>query len=77
MRCLRIETWENGNFSRRKEFRKERKRLNEGKIEIFEVRGSRFPCCVLLALSWNTNENPSTDKLSRAVNKGPSNQNEL
>ena len=25
---------------------------------------SRFPCCVLLALSWNTNENPSTDKLS-------------
>ena len=23
---------------------------------------SRFPCCVLLALSWNTtNENPSTD----------------
>ena len=29
---------------------------------------SRFPCCVLLALSWNTNENPSTDKLSRAIN---------
>ena len=28
---------------------------------------TRFPCCVLLALSWNTtNENPSTDKLSRA-----------
>ena len=26
----------------------------------------RFPCCVLLALS--TNENPSTDKLSRAIN---------
>ena len=25
---------------------------------------SRFPCCVLLALSWNTNGNPSTDKLS-------------
>ena len=31
--------------------------------------GSRFPWCVLLALSWNTtNENPSTDKLSRAIN---------
>ena len=31
---------------------------------------SRFPYCVLLALSWNTttNENPSTDKLSRAIN---------
>ena len=30
----------------------------------------RFPCCVLLALSWNTtNENPSTYKLSRAINK--------
>ena len=30
---------------------------------------SRFPCCVLLALSWNTtNENPSTDKLSKAIN---------
>ena len=29
---------------------------------------SRFPCCVLLALSWNTtNENPSTDKLSKAI----------
>ena len=29
---------------------------------------SRSPCCVLLALSWNTtNENPSTDKLSRAI----------
>ena len=28
---------------------------------------SRFPCCVLLALSRNTNENPSTDKLSRAI----------
>ena len=26
---------------------------------------SRSPCCVVLALSWNTNENPSTDKLSR------------
>ena len=31
---------------------------------------SRFPCCVLLALSWNTSKNPSTDKLSRAINKG-------
>ena len=29
---------------------------------------SRFPCCVLLVLSWATNENPSTDKLSRAIN---------
>ena len=27
----------------------------------------KFPCCVLLALSWNTNENPSTDNLSRAT----------
>ena len=33
---------------------------------------SRSPCCVLLALSWNTtNENPSTDKLSRAINRWP------
>ena len=31
-------------------------------------RGS-FPCCVLLALSWNmTNEDPSTEKLSWAIN---------
>ena len=29
---------------------------------------SKFSCCVLLALSWNTNENLSTDKLSRAIN---------
>ena len=29
------------------------------------LQASRSPCCVLLALSWNTNENPSTDKLSR------------
>ena len=29
---------------------------------------SRFSCSVLLVLSWNTNENPSTDKLSRAIN---------
>ena len=27
-----------------------------------------LPCCVLLALSGNKNENPSTDKLSRAIN---------
>ena len=27
---------------------------------------SRSPCCVFLALSWNTNE--STDRLSRAIN---------
>ena len=33
------------------------------------IESSRSPCCVLLALSWNTtNENPSTDKLSRAIN---------
>ena len=32
------------------------------------VMHSRFPCCVLLALSWNTNANSSTDKLSRAIN---------
>ena len=33
------------------------------------VEGSRFPCCILLALSWNkTNKNPSRDKLSRAIN---------
>ena len=32
---------------------------------------SKFPCCVLLALSWNTtttNKNPRTDTLSRAIN---------
>ena len=34
-----------------------------------QIQPSRFPYCVLLALSWNTNENPSTDKLSRAINK--------
>ena len=33
------------------------------------LKSSRFLCCVLLALSWNTtNENPITDKLSRAIN---------
>ena len=33
---------------------------------------SRFPCCVLLALSWNTtNGNPSTEKLSLAINYVP------
>ena len=39
---------------------------------INKVNYSRSPCCVLLALSWNTtttNENPSTDKLSRAINQ--------
>ena len=30
---------------------------------------SRFSCCVLLALSWNTNENPSRNKLSWAIIK--------
>ena len=30
---------------------------------------SRFPCSVLLTLSWNTkDENPSIDKLNRAIN---------
>ena len=29
---------------------------------------SRFAGCVLLALSWNTDENMSTDKLSKAIN---------
>ena len=37
-------------------------------IAILHYWTSRSPCCVLLALSWNTNENPSTDKLSRAIN---------
>ena len=33
---------------------------------------SRFPCCVLLALSWNTtNENPNADKSSRVINYSP------
>ena len=31
-------------------------------------RCSRFLCCVLLALSWNTNENLSSDKLSWTIN---------
>ena len=35
---------------------------------LFQVTIIRFPCCVLLVLSWNTNENLSTDKLSWAVN---------
>ena len=35
----------------------------------FQIWISRFPCCVLLALSWHTNENPSTGKLSRAINQ--------
>ena len=34
----------------------------------FDVLASRSPCCVLLALSWNTNEYPSRDKLSRVIN---------
>ena len=30
---------------------------------VFAYGHSRFPCCVLLALPWNTtNENPSSDK---------------
>ena len=29
---------------------------------------SKFPCFVLLVLSWSTNENPITDNLSRAIN---------
>ena len=30
----------------------------------------QIPCCVFLDLSWDTNENPSTDiKLSRAIKK--------
>ena len=33
-----------------------------------DVFPSRFSCCVLLALSWNTSKNLSTDKLSRAIN---------
>ena len=33
------------------------------------IEASRFPCGVLLVLSWNTtNENPITDKLSWAIN---------
>ena len=32
---------------------------------------SRFPCCVRLALSWYTNESPSPDKLSKAINNQP------
>ena len=35
--------------------------------QILQCNSSRFPCCVLLALSWNTNENPITDKLRRAI----------
>ena len=33
----------------------------------FSIISSRFPSCVLLTLSWNTNENLSTDKLSRPI----------
>ena len=38
---------------------------------IYQVTASRFPCCVFLALSWNTNENSSTDKLNRATRSLP------
>ena len=41
---------------------------NDSRHFISSSIGSRFPCCVLLALSWNTYENPSADKLSRAIN---------
>ena len=30
---------------------------------------SKFPCCVISALSWDRNENPSKDKLIRAINQ--------
>ena len=37
----------------------------EGSKNIYlQCQVSRFPCCVLLALSWNTNENPSNDTFS-------------
>ena len=40
--------------------------------ELGKPNTSRSPCCVLLGLSWKTtNENPSTDKLSRAINYKP------
>ena len=49
------------------------KKLSSSEIPEFHKGGplqtSRSPCCVLLALSWNTtNEYLSTDKLSRAIN---------
>ena len=37
---------------------------SDGDVHLLVLVPSRSPCCVLLALSWNTNENPSTDKLS-------------
>ena len=43
-------------------------RLENGLGQSVEVQTSILPCCVLLPLSWNTNENPSTDKLSRVIN---------
>ena len=48
-----------------------------GNADLASVISSRFPCCGLLALSWNTtNENPSTDTLSRAINYSLSDLNE-
>ena len=49
------------------------KKLSSSEIPEFHKGGplqtSRSPCCVLIALSWNTtNEYLSTDKLSRAIN---------
>ena len=44
---------------------------NADTVNNYWARLGRFPRCVLLALSWNakkTNENPSTDKLRRAIN---------
>ena len=42
---------------------------SDGDVHLLILVPRRSPCCVLLALSWNTtNENPSTDKLSRAIN---------
>ena len=43
----------------------------EGKFIIFRRadRPGGVPCCVFLALSWNTNENSSTNKWSRAINQ--------
>ena len=42
----------------------------EGKFIIVRraVGPGGVPCCVFLALSWDTNENPSKDKLSRVIN---------
>ena len=48
--------WENCLFSLWHELR----------IDFYST--SKCPCCVISALSWDTNENPSTDKLTRAIN---------